>query len=157
MIGVETSPGYNYETEPIGKPQTLAFTPADFTGFPSKMNFWQRIQNVFFDRMNKIQFNKLVTLQQKYVDEIFGPGYPTIYELSTELDLVFVNSHYSLNGNQPLHAGFVEVGGLHIEDTKEKLIPVSIVSNIFTKCEVVLLAIIFGKVPIICNLDKMKL
>ncbi|XP_033219242.1 UDP-glucuronosyltransferase 2B31-like [Belonocnema kinseyi] len=123
MIGVTTAAIYDWANDPLGNPSNLAFSPGAFTSLPNKMNFWERLQNVIFVHIAKYQFNYYSGLQKKYVDEYFGPGYPSIYEMSTEFSLVFVNSHYSLNGIKPFTPGIVEVGGLHIEDKKEVLIP----------------------------------
>ena len=126
MIGITTAAGYDWINEPLGNPQNPAFVPGVFSNFSSNMNFWERLLNVLMINFATYQFNYYVAEQKKYVDEYFGPGYPSIYEMSTEFALVFINSHYSLNGIKPITPGIVEVGGLHIQDNQEELIPVCI-------------------------------
>lgn len=123
MIGVTTSALLDWANDPLGNPSSISFVPGALTNNPAKMNFWQRLLNFLAVNVAKHQFNYYAAFQKKYVDKYFGPGYPSIYELSTEFDLVFTNSHYSLNGVRPMTPGIVEVGGLHIEDNGEKLIP----------------------------------
>ncbi|XP_033212495.1 uncharacterized protein LOC117170081 [Belonocnema kinseyi] len=107
MIGVTTTAIYDWANDPSGKPSNLAFSPGAFTSLPNKLNFLERLQNV---------------LQKKYMDEYFGPGYLSIYEISTEFSLVFVNSHYSVNGIKPFIPGILEADCLHVEDKKEDLV-----------------------------------
>lgn len=125
MIGVSISVLLEWQNHPLGNPTSSAFVPGGFTDFPSNMNFWQRLKNELLSKTVNYQFNSLASRQKKYVDENFGPGYPSIYDLSKEMALVFVNSHYSLNGIRPLTPGVVEIGGIHIQDNEEKLSPVS--------------------------------
>ena len=126
MIGITTAAIYDWANDPLGNPSNLAFSPGAFTNLPNTMNFWERLQNVLIVNIAKYQFNYYSSFQKKYVDEFFGPGYPSIYEMSTEFALVLVNSHYSLNGIKPFTPGVVEIGGLHIKDSGEELIPVCI-------------------------------
>ena len=128
MIGLTASVILDWEHESLGNPHNLAFSPGGFSDFPSKMNFWQRLQNVLLYNTIKYQFNYYVNQQKKYVDEYFGPGYPSIYELSTEFALVFTNSHYTLNGIKPFTPSVIEIGGVHIQDNEEKLLPVGVYS-----------------------------
>ena len=125
MIGVSTAALYDWARDFIGNPGNEAIVPGAFSGLPEKMNFWQRVKNTLMSHFIKHQFNYYAAQQKQYVDKYFGPGYPSIYELSTEMALLFVNTHFSLNGIQPLTPGVIEVGGLHIEDSGESLIPVS--------------------------------
>ncbi|XP_033219244.1 UDP-glucuronosyltransferase 2B31-like [Belonocnema kinseyi] len=123
IIGVSTTPLLGWFNDPIGNPVNPAIMPELFSGLPQKMNFWQRLQNTLMSYIVKQQFNYYATKQKQYVDEHFGPGYPSVYELSTEMSLILANIHYSLNGVQPLTPAVIEVGGMHIEDSGEKLIP----------------------------------
>ncbi|XP_051165290.1 UDP-glucosyltransferase 2-like [Leptopilina boulardi] len=121
MIGVSTAALYDWISEPIGNPANQAIIPGAFSGLNFKMNFWQRLKNTLMSHIIKNGFNYYVSEQSKFVDQYFGPGYPGIYQLSKEFALLLVNSHYSINGIQPLTQAVVEVGGLHIEDSGIKL------------------------------------
>nr|CAD7198554.1 unnamed protein product [Timema douglasi] len=43
---------------------------------------------------------------------------PPIWEIAKNTSLILVNSHFSISGPRPVVPGFVEVGGLHIEEPK---------------------------------------
>lgn len=54
----------------------------------------------------------------KLAKEFFGPGLPDLDDLVRNTSLLMVNSHFSLNHARPTVPNFVEVGGLHIHDSK---------------------------------------
>ena len=126
MIGVSTTDLNDWVHDLFGNPANLATVPGLFSGFSSKMNFWERTINVLLHNFVKYQFNYHVSKQKQFVNEHFGPGYPSINELSTEMALLFTNAHFSLNGIKSLTPAIVEVGGLHIDDSGEEMIPVSL-------------------------------
>lgn len=129
MIGISTAALYEWIREPTGTPGNQAIIPGAFTGLGFNMNFWQRLKNTMMSHIIKNMFNYYAAEQKKFVEQHFGPGYPSIYQLSTEFSLVLVNSHYSLNGIQPFTPAIIEVGGIHIEDSGEKLEPVGFLLN----------------------------
>ena len=125
MVGFTVSILLPWLNEPLGNPNNLAYVPTGFEITNPKQNFLNRLKNVLLYKTVTSQFNDIAALQKKYVDKYFGPGYPSIYELSKKMALVFVNSHYSLNGVKPLTPGVVEIGGLHIDHKERKLSTVS--------------------------------
>lgn len=48
----------------------------------------------------------------------FGETIPSVTELSKQISLMFVNTHYSLSGPKPLPPTVVELGGVHIKEPK---------------------------------------
>lgn len=71
------------------------------------------------------EFKYQIGVHNKYVEELFGSGLPDVRELPKDLDLLLVNSHYSLDGIRPYTPAIVPVGGLHINDDGQKLPDVS--------------------------------
>lgn len=129
MIGLISSVVQEWQNELLGNPDSFSFVPGGFTGLSveGKMNFPQRLLNTLMGNLIKQQFNYYTADQKKFIDQYFGPGFPTIKNLSTQFSLVFVNSHYTLNGIRPLTPSVIEIGGAHIQDNgEEKLSPVSI-------------------------------
>lgn len=127
MIGIISSVVPDWINEPLGNPESFAFIPGIFTGLSTgeKMNFYQRLLNTVMGNLIKHQFNYYSDGQNKYVDKYFGPGFPSIHQLTTEFALVFANSHFSLNGVRPFTPSVIEIGGIHIQDNQEELSPVS--------------------------------
>lgn len=48
----------------------------------------------------------------------FGENVPSVTELSKNISVMLVNTHYSINGPKPISPKVVEVGGAHIKATK---------------------------------------
>lgn len=48
----------------------------------------------------------------------FGETIPSVTELSKQMSMMFVNTHYSLSGPSPLPPTVVELGGVHIKEQK---------------------------------------
>ncbi|XP_051165585.1 UDP-glucosyltransferase 2-like [Leptopilina boulardi] len=123
IIGVTASVLLEWHNDAVGNPNSLAFVPGGMTGFSTNMNFWERLQNTLFAKLITHDFNNQVESQKMFIDKYIGSDYPSIYDLTRELSLVLVNSHYSLNGIRPFTPGVVEIGGVHVQDNKEKLLP----------------------------------
>lgn len=129
MIGLISSVVQEWENEALGNPDSFAFIPGGFTGLNvgGKMNFYQRLLNTLMGNLIKRQFYHYTDHQKIFIDQYFGPNYPSIRNLSTQFALVFVNSHFSLHGIRPLTPSVIEIGGVHIQENGEKLSPVSVV------------------------------
>lgn len=48
----------------------------------------------------------------------FGDGIPSVTELSKQISMMFVNTHYSLTGPKPMPPTVIEIGGVHIKEPK---------------------------------------
>ncbi|XP_043467685.1 UDP-glycosyltransferase UGT5-like [Leptopilina heterotoma] len=123
IIGVTASVLLEWHNDAAGNPHSLAFVPGGMTGFSTKMTFSERLQNTIFSKMMTNDFNRQVESQKLFVDKYIGSGYPSIYDLTREMSLILVNSHYSLNGIRPFTPGVIEIGGVHVQDNEEKLLP----------------------------------
>lgn len=134
VIGLTASVLLEWHNDAVGNPNSHSFIPGGMTGFSSEMNFWERLQNTFLSKMITIDFNHQVESQKRFIDKYIGAGYPSIYELAREMSLVLVNSHYSLNGVRPFTPGVVEIGGVHVQDNEEKLLPVRLIEKFLKFC-----------------------
>ena len=121
LIGVSSGSSIEPVSEPLGNPFNTAATPGTWTDFSFPMSFLERVQNTFLHYTINAQKNYYISDQNRQIEEFFGPGYPSASELPKDLDLLLINSHYSLDGILPLTPAIVPVGGLHIVDDKTKL------------------------------------
>lgn len=48
----------------------------------------------------------------------FGADAPDAYTLMKNISLVFVNSHFTFHLPRPLVPNFIEIGGIHVTDSK---------------------------------------
>lgn len=51
----------------------------------------------------------------------FGSGIPDLRDLADSSSLIFVNQHFSFAGPRPLPVNVVEIGGIHIEQSRNAL------------------------------------
>lgn len=54
----------------------------------------------------------------RLVKQYLGEGIPSVTELAKGTSAMFVNTHYSLSGVKPLTPNVVELGGIHIKESK---------------------------------------
>jgi glucuronosyltransferase len=51
----------------------------------------------------------------------FGQGIPDLRDLADSTSLIFVNQHFSFAGPRPLSVNVVEIGGIHIKQSRKSL------------------------------------
>uniref|UniRef100_V5GU86 UDP-glucuronosyltransferase n=1 Tax=Anoplophora glabripennis TaxID=217634 RepID=V5GU86_ANOGL len=103
----------------VGNPSMPSFLPEVVLNIPSKMSFFQRLQNTlvkFFSMSNTylIFYPKQNKLVQKYL-----PNPVDLNDAMYNISLVLLNSHVSLFAPQPAVPCMVEIGGFHVEPPKK--------------------------------------
>jgi glucuronosyltransferase len=128
-VAVVTTTLYDWLNEPFGNPSNPAVEPSILSGFTSSMTFSQRVYNVLLGVYVRFAFNYYLGRQDKIVERLFGPNYPTLHELQKNISLVLVNYHYSINGPRSSMPMIQDVAGLHIEESKDQLSQVRTLSK----------------------------
>lgn len=123
MVGVMTRSLMDWFNDDLGNPFNTAITPGTSTDFLYPMNFWQRLVNTVSSKTTSIIMRYLMSEQDASIERIFGPGYPTAPELQKELDLLFINSHLSLEGARAYTSAIIPVAGIHIDDDDDAKSP----------------------------------
>ncbi|XP_072755634.1 UDP-glucosyltransferase 2-like [Anoplolepis gracilipes] len=119
LIGVSTTSLYPWLPPLIAQPESLAFVPNNCLSLTGYMNFCiikQRLYNTLHTLYNKWYFNYLTKVQDEIIRKHFGPDMPRVREIESKIALILINSHFALNGIQPMTPAAVEVGGLHVQD-----------------------------------------
>lgn len=119
VIGYHSNLPYAWQAERIGMPYNPSYIPCTLGGFPPRMNFKERLMNVVanvaslvvYDRYSQEVFNEMVL-------EYYGAGMPRLQEAVKNTSLIFFYSHYSYSAVRPLVPNAVEVGGMHIKESK---------------------------------------
>lgn len=106
----------------VGLPDFPSYIPSEFVGFTTNMNFIERFTNWAVVTFTKIgykfaQMKDTDKLRRRFKDE----NIPSLSELADQTSLIFVNQHYSLSIPKPLPANVVEIGGIHIKNTRKSL------------------------------------
>ncbi|XP_076239973.1 UDP-glycosyltransferase UGT5 [Calliopsis andreniformis] len=92
-----------------------SYIPALLTRVPRPMNFWQRLNNAISAWITSTIYNTLFHWHdQSVANEFLGPDTPNVREVSKNVSLLLVNTHYALHGAQLFPRNVIEVGGLHI-------------------------------------------
>lgn len=96
-------------------PSVLPVLPAEM---PPRMSFLQRLENF----IGKIQFVSWMNFNTRRENELikkYFPSAPTTEEISKNISLVLVNSHYSTELAHPLVPRMVNIGGYHVKQAKK--------------------------------------
>lgn len=82
------------------------------------MNLFERVINSVATLGMQLSRTHWFTIKdQEIVNEVLGEQF-SLENVLSELSLLLVNSHHSIQGPRPMLPGFVEVGGLHISVEK---------------------------------------
>ena len=95
-------------------PSPLSYVPSIFADFTFDMNLQQRIKNVYIKTFYAIYQHLVMFPQQNQLLKKHFPDAPSVEEMIGEIDLVFVNSHFSTHYPVPSVPNMIEIGGSHI-------------------------------------------
>ncbi|XP_017779857.1 PREDICTED: UDP-glucuronosyltransferase-like [Nicrophorus vespilloides] len=106
----------------VSNPSNPSYIPNLFLSYSSDMTFFQRMHNAFFtvfvNTVNKyMHIPKQEALMRKYFPAT--PDIPTI--IQSNVDLLFLNSHPSVNDPVPTVPQMIHVGGIHINPKQDKV------------------------------------
>nr|CAD7452121.1 unnamed protein product [Timema tahoe] len=119
LVAMVSSVALPWTHHRIGNPDHPAYIPSYFISYGSQMSFIERFWNtLYYITINTANyyFNEIPT--NELSKRIYGNDIPPIEEIAKNTSLILVNSHFSISGPRPVVPGFVEVGGLHIEEPK---------------------------------------
>ncbi|XP_031787545.1 UDP-glucuronosyltransferase 2B15-like isoform X1 [Nasonia vitripennis] len=102
-------------------PVNLAVDPSFLTPYIPPMTFLERLDNVITYYTTIVKFNLGMREQDTWVEQNFGPGYPSVVEMLNDLALLLLNYQPTLNGQRTFPPSIVPVGGLHVVDRNETL------------------------------------
>lgn len=116
LSSMASSPLTNYF---VANPDSISFAPNILTPIVGKMNFWQRLENLWSNVLIRVarqlsHIPKQRELFKKYIssdvdfDEV----------LYNNISLLMVNSHVSFNNPLPQVPAVVEIGGYHVNPPK---------------------------------------
>jgi glucuronosyltransferase len=98
-------------------PDSPSFIPSQFVGFSEEMSFYERLVNWWIVKTIKAMY-WFYNEDDKLLEAKFGKGIPDVRTLAAQTSLMLVNQHFSLSGAKILSPQVIEVGGLHIGESK---------------------------------------
>lgn len=122
LITIVTSSALPWVADRVGLPDNPSYIPNLLSGFPSQMNFAQRLFNTIQLIYSKL-IHKFVMLPraQAIVNNQFQSQNFRISDMIEQTSLLFINSHFSISTSRPFPPNVIEVGGIHIKKQLNKL------------------------------------
>jgi len=103
----------------VGQPQHIAYKPSVFSGLSEHMDLGQRLINAAVSIVSTAVFGLINRpWSQRTLKKRLGLDV-SLDELASNVSLVLVNTHWSLNGVSPIVAAVKETGGMHIMPPKQ--------------------------------------
>ncbi|XP_023955105.2 UDP-glycosyltransferase UGT5-like isoform X4 [Bicyclus anynana] len=123
-IGLSSTFLMPWSADRIGVTDNPSYVPVGTTNFAQTMTFWERMENTLWKIYLKLWFRYSVQYEeQSMIEKKFGRQIPELANLGRNISLMFVNTYHALNGPTPLVPGLVEVGGMHLNETKQDIPP----------------------------------
>ena len=127
VITASTCLEYSWISGPVRNPDSTAFAPNVLMDSAEISTFRERLKNTVVTHFSRYKFFTMTEkLQSAAMRKYLSPDIPSIREVEESVALTFVNSHYSLSGIRPRTSSFVDIAGIHIENSDENLSPVGI-------------------------------
>ncbi|XP_065202682.1 UDP-glycosyltransferase UGT5-like [Planococcus citri] len=115
-VSVATTTLYPWLSERIATPDNPSYIPVPFSGFTSKMTFYERIVNTVVYLTSKILYNlKSITESDAVARQLFGQDMPNLRNILENCSLTFTYTHSSMNPIRPLVPNVVEIAGVNIK------------------------------------------
>lgn len=101
----------------VGSPAPSAYVPHVTLALTDRMTFAERMLNTL-TLVGESLFINLVYLpaHTKLLNEFFGPDVPALSALQTNVSLVLLYTHFTINYPRPYMINMIEVGGMHIHE-----------------------------------------
>lgn len=103
----------------FGNPAPLSYVPNFMTKFSQKMSFFERLQNAVFDIYDILYRHLIFYPKQNEILHNYIPEAPDLTELLYSSSLILLNSHVSVNDPVPHLPNMIEIGGYHVQSSKE--------------------------------------
>jgi len=103
----------------VGQPQHTAYRPSVFSGLSGRMDFTERVSNALIAYGSTIIFRAFHRpWSQQTLKKHLGVDV-SLDEFSSNVSLVLANTHWTVNGVSPTLPGVLELGGMHLESSKD--------------------------------------
>lgn len=107
-------------------PALKSFMPTIYMRYTDKMNFWERLHNMFcYLAINYVSKPLNWPNIQKNYELMFAgtENLPSLAELKKNVSLIILNSHPAISPSRPLMPNMIEVGGLGVKPDEVEPLP----------------------------------
>ncbi|XP_038214689.1 UDP-glucosyltransferase 2-like isoform X1 [Zerene cesonia] len=121
VISLSSSNVLPWATERIGVVDNPSYLPVVSAAWTAPLTYMERIKNTFLNVYFKLwYFYDIQEKERAVIEKFYGRKVP-LYELSKNITLMMINTFYPINGVRPLLPGFVEVGGMHLDNGRKPI------------------------------------
>lgn len=132
FVTVSSSILFPFPAYDIGSPINPSYIPSVLSCHSSKMNFWERLDNVYTTLVTSFAMEYFFNAKsEEFKRKYFGEDIPPLRELAKNTSLVIINSHFTVNQPRPWVPAMIEVGGMFVKPTSKPLPQVSNATNFF--------------------------
>lgn len=120
IIGVHSTVIMSWTAARFALSINPSYIPNCYMPAPTRMNYLERLENTILAILHDLYY-KLVVYQtdKEVVQEYFGKNEAsTLDSLEYHTSLFLVNTHYTVNPPRPFVPNVIEVGGIHIGQSK---------------------------------------
>ncbi|CAG4949313.1 unnamed protein product [Colias eurytheme] len=120
IIGLSSSIILPWYYDRFGLFYNPAYLPVGFQPKQDRFTFMEKITNTVLLMMSNLWLYSFHGEEMKMIERQYGVEVP-LHELSKNMSLMLVNTHFSFNGEKPSVPAIVEVGGMHLNHTRTAL------------------------------------
>lgn len=121
MILIDNKVQLSWIEESIVNPKSTYITNSFTELSREASDIFTRLKNSLMILFKNYRFYRYTRRQTEIMRKYLDPKLPEITQIEKNVSLILSNSHYSLNSIRPLTSAFVQIGGLHIPEDKNKL------------------------------------
>lgn len=115
IIEISTHQLMPWATDHMALSNEASYIPGMLTRQPRPMGFANRVWNTVTIAFMTALYNTAFHWRaQAIAEQVYGPDIPNLADVSRNVTMMFVNTHYTLHGSIPYPPNVVEVGGMHI-------------------------------------------
>ncbi|XP_015600388.1 UDP-glucuronosyltransferase 2A3 [Cephus cinctus] len=118
LVGVRTASLNPWSNDRIWNPDNPSYIPNSLLGKPSRMNYFERLENFVWLWYYKILYRHYDLISTNIAREHFGKDMPELSEIAKNTSLILVNSHLAYQYAKPQVPGVKDIAGIHLEPNK---------------------------------------
>ncbi|KAE8736931.1 UDP-glycosyltransferase-23, partial [Frankliniella occidentalis] len=119
VVALSTCPILPWANARFGNPDNPSHVPSMHSGWTDVMSLPERLVNAAIVYYSVVSQRLIYEpLDQRWVDQAFGPGVPAVRDMALNTSLLFTNTFHGLTLPRPLATNVVEIGGIHISEPK---------------------------------------
>lgn len=103
----------------FGNPAPSSYIPHPLTSYTSKMDFFERLNNLFISTFDSAYRHLYFYPEQNRILHKYLPEMPQLEDIMHNASLILLNSHSSVNDPVPHLPNMIQIGGFHVDEPKE--------------------------------------